>query len=258
MAGIIDLLPENKTQAAILGTATFLFTASFAFVARHEMQHMEREAVVRSLVTTIEEQKAELDRLSRLIKVHDQSLDWSRALRDQNDTLAERDLLPQNLGVTANKLIEADLAVRSSLAEKRSTMANAYIESPPLKEIQAKLLVDFDQTEAFLAERDALLARVALGDPTPIDLSALKEHTKRYGDEANARSLAIDVIADKAVRLHNDEVAEANATLAALRFESNLAIAAWIYMGAYTGGLAAWLYSRRKRWRAHGPDAELK
>ena len=56
-----------------------IVVASFAFVARHEMQHMEREAVVRSLVTTIEEQKAELDRLSRLIKVHDQALDWSCA-----------------------------------------------------------------------------------------------------------------------------------------------------------------------------------
>ena len=206
------------------------------------------------MTTSIEEQRLEFERAMKAIQVHSKALAELDSKTDALHSSVDLSRLsPLNVGSTMLRLIEGYTTIRATLAKSRAVVASDYFDNAALKDLQGKLVVDLDQAEKYLEVRTDFLRTMLADNKAAIQQAELLRSNldgKRYNAEANARRSAVDIIAERVRRTHNDEVTKANAQLSMHRSKSKLAVASWAYVGGYIGGMIGWIHWRWRRRKA--------
>ena len=255
MNALIELFAENKTQAAILGTLTAIFTAAVGYVFHFMVSESEKDAEIRALTTRIEQHRTEVEGTRRGMEAYlKHTTEYGAWIEAINESLTTKTLAPAEINATTIELISQYIAMQKKLATARASISAPLYQSAPLKDVQDKLILNLDQEDQLLSSRVDFLRQMLSDWPAANKAAAIHKYNLdgfQYGQEGEARIAAAHSIVDDAIRAHNDEVVAANAQLTRWRFDGKIFVCAWSYIGAYIGGIIGW---RISAWRRRSRD----
>lgn len=191
---------------------------------------------------------------------------WRKALEDlaqsselYNKSLTADALSPDHIAETTQKTIDELEDQRHKLDTPLAMINNLSFEAASLQGLQAKLIQDLETADQIAETRIQFLQIMQKDFHKAVELvPTIKSNIteSRRVLEASVRETAADSILERARAEYNDTLAEARAQEKMFRMRSRAAIAAWIYIGGFIGGLGGWKMREIRARRKHPRQIE--
>jgi len=245
LARTITTLGKNPLWVFAWG----IFTMCVGYLANHEYTAPERAAYFRRKTTELSKLADEFHRADQMVGV------WRKALQDlaqssevYDKSLTVEALSSDRIAETTQKTIDEFVDQRHKLDTPLAMINSLSFEAASLQGLQAKLVQDLETADQIAETRVQFLQIMQkdLGKAAELVPTIKSNITEiRRVRETSVRETVADSILERARAEFNDTLAEARAQEKMFHMRSRAAVGAWIYIGAFIGGLGGWAYRLR-------------